>query len=82
MQAIFERRAELRRQEKVQAEAAAEQLRQAQERVRQAQEELRQAKVNSSLTPLIPRSALTAPVRSGEKQVSRFRTLNIYYKVL
>ncbi|XP_037731980.1 RNA exonuclease 1 homolog [Drosophila subpulchrella] len=65
MQAIFERRAELRRKEKLQAEAAAEQLRQAQERVRQAQEELRQAKVNSSLTPLIPRSALTAPVRSA-----------------
>uniref|UniRef100_A0A6P4F2Q5 RNA exonuclease 1 homolog isoform X1 n=1 Tax=Drosophila rhopaloa TaxID=1041015 RepID=A0A6P4F2Q5_DRORH len=65
MQAIFDRRAELRRQEKMQAEAAAEQLRQAQERVRQAQEELRQAKVNSSLTPLIPRSALNPPVRSA-----------------
>ncbi|EDW98469.1 RNA exonuclease 1 homolog [Drosophila yakuba] len=65
MQAIFDRRAELRRQEKLQAEAAAEQLRQAQERVRQAQEELRQAKVNSNLTPLIPRSALTPPVRSA-----------------
>ncbi|XP_017052786.2 RNA exonuclease 1 homolog isoform X1 [Drosophila ficusphila] len=65
MQAIFERRAELRRQEKLQAEAAAEQLRQAQERVRQAQEELRLAKVNSNLTPLIPRSALTPPVRSA-----------------
>ncbi|XP_017119236.1 RNA exonuclease 1 homolog [Drosophila elegans] len=65
MQAIFDRRAELRRQEKLQAEAAAEQLRLAQERVRQAQEELRLAKVNSNLTPLIPRSALTPPVRSA-----------------
>ncbi|KAH8363513.1 hypothetical protein KR084_011091 [Drosophila pseudotakahashii] len=65
MQAIFDRRAELRRQEKLQADAAAEQLRLAQERVRQAQEELRLAKVNSSLTPLIPRSALTPPVRSA-----------------
>ncbi|XP_017005894.2 RNA exonuclease 1 homolog [Drosophila takahashii] len=65
MQAIFDRRAELRRQEKLQADAAAEQLRLAQERVRQAQEELRQAKVNSSLTPLISRSALTPPVRSA-----------------
>lgn len=65
MQAIFNRRAELRRQEKLQAEASAEQVRQAQERVRQAQEELRQAKVNSNLTPLISRSALTPPVRSA-----------------
>ncbi|EDX14684.1 GD21350 [Drosophila simulans] len=65
MQAIFNRRAELRRQEKLKAEASAEQIRQAQERVRQAQEELRQAKVNSNLTPLISRSALTPPVRSA-----------------
>ncbi|KAH8382371.1 hypothetical protein KR009_003213 [Drosophila setifemur] len=64
MQAIFDRRAELRRQEKVRADAAAEQLRQAQERVRLAQEELRQAQVNT-LTPLISRSALTPPVRSA-----------------
>ncbi|KAH8326182.1 hypothetical protein KR067_003107 [Drosophila pandora] len=64
MQAIFERRAELRRQEKLRAEAAAEQLRQAQERVRLAQEELRKAQVNT-LTPLISRSALTPPVRSA-----------------
>ncbi|KAH8251692.1 hypothetical protein KR038_004732 [Drosophila bunnanda] len=65
MQAIFDRRAEMRRQERLQAEAANEQLRQAQERVRQAQEELRQAQVNSNLTPLISRSALTPPVRTG-----------------
>ncbi|KAH8291841.1 hypothetical protein KR054_001428 [Drosophila jambulina] len=65
MQAIFDRRAEMRRQERLQAEAASEQLRQAQERVRQAQEELRQAQVNSNLTPLISRSALTPPVRTA-----------------
>ncbi|XP_020799645.1 RNA exonuclease 1 homolog [Drosophila serrata] len=65
MQAIFDRRAEMRRQERLQAEAANEQLRQAQERVRKAQEELRQAQVNSNLTPLISRSALTPPVRTA-----------------
>ncbi|BFF92462.1 RNA exonuclease 1 homolog [Drosophila madeirensis] len=65
MQAIFDRRTELRRQEKLRADAASEELRQAQERVRVAQEELRQAQVKSQLTPLIPRSALTAPVRSA-----------------
>ncbi|KAH8243392.1 hypothetical protein KR032_007113 [Drosophila birchii] len=65
MQAIFDRRAEMRRQERLQAEAANAQLRQAQERVRKAQEELRQAQVNSNLTPLISRSALTPPVRTA-----------------
>ncbi|XP_026850764.1 RNA exonuclease 1 homolog [Drosophila persimilis] len=65
MQAIFDRRTELRRQEKLRSDAAAEELRQAQERVRVAQEELRQAQANSHLTPLIPRSALTPPVRSA-----------------
>ncbi|XP_017035151.1 RNA exonuclease 1 homolog [Drosophila kikkawai] len=65
MQAIFDRRAEIRRQERLQAAAASEQLRQAQERVRKAQEELRQAQVNSNLTPLISRSALTPPVRTA-----------------
>lgn len=77
MQAIFNRRAELRRQEKLQAEASAEQVRQAQERVRQAQEELRQAKVNSNLTPLISRSALTPPVRSGEHTTLEYIIIQI-----
>lgn len=64
MQAIFDRRAELRRQERLRAEADAEQLRQAQERVRVAQEELREARAKT-LTPLISRSALTPPTRTG-----------------
>ncbi|KAM8703365.1 hypothetical protein ACLKA7_008052 [Drosophila subpalustris] len=64
MQAIFDRRAELRRQEKLRAEADAEQLRQAQERVRVAQEELREARAKT-LTPLISRSALTPPSRTA-----------------
>ncbi|XP_064555291.1 RNA exonuclease 1 homolog [Drosophila montana] len=64
MQAIFDRRAELRRQEKLRAEADAEQLRQAQERVRVAQEELREARAKT-LTPLISRSALTPPTRTA-----------------
>ncbi|EDW16809.1 RNA exonuclease 1 homolog [Drosophila mojavensis] len=62
MQAIFDRRAELRRQEKLRAEADAELLRQAQERVRIAQEELREARAKT-LTPLISRSSLTPPTR-------------------
>lgn len=65
MQAIFDRRAELRRQEKMRADANAEQLRLAQERVRVAQEELREAKAKT-LTPLIARSALTPPTRTGK----------------
>ncbi|XP_022211921.2 RNA exonuclease 1 homolog [Drosophila obscura] len=65
MQAIFDRRTELRRQEKLRADAASEELRQAEERVRVAQEGLRQAQVKSNLTPLISRSALTPPVRSA-----------------
>ncbi|KAH8406589.1 hypothetical protein KR215_008778 [Drosophila sulfurigaster] len=64
MQAIFDRRAELRRQEKIRADADAEQLRLAQERVRVAQEELREARAKT-LTPLISRSALTPPVRTA-----------------
>lgn len=64
MQAIFDRRAELRRQEKLRADANAEQLRLAQERVRIAQEELREAKAKT-LTPLISRTALTPPTRTG-----------------
>lgn len=64
MQAIFDRRAELRRQEKLRADANAEQLRLAQERVRVAQEELREAKAKT-LTPLISRTALTPPTRTG-----------------
>lgn len=65
MQAIFDRRAELRRQEKLRAEADAELLRQAQERVRIAQEELREARAKT-LTPLISRSSLTPPTRIGD----------------
>ncbi|XP_030369608.1 RNA exonuclease 1 homolog isoform X2 [Scaptodrosophila lebanonensis] len=76
MQAIFDRRTELRRQEKLRAEADAEQIRQAQERVRAAQEELRQAQAQAQaqelaqvkkpmLTPLIPKLALTPPTRIG-----------------
>lgn len=71
MQAIFDRRAELRRQEKMRADANAEQLRLAQERVRVAQEELREAKAKT-LTPLISRSALTPPTRTGSYQAQLF----------
>ncbi|EDV91027.1 RNA exonuclease 1 homolog [Drosophila grimshawi] len=64
MQRIFDRRAELRRQEKIRADADAEQLRLAQERVRVAQEELREARAKT-LTPLISRAALTPPTRTA-----------------
>ncbi|EDW80888.1 uncharacterized protein Dwil_GK11769 [Drosophila willistoni] len=64
MQAIFDRRSEMRRQEKLRADAAANQLREAQERVRVAQEALAKEQDKAGLTPLIPRTALT-PGRSA-----------------
>lgn len=76
MQAIFDRRTELRRQEKLRAEADAELLRQAQERVRIAQEELREARAKT-LTPLISRSSLTPPTRTGELRLPSAYPLSI-----
>ncbi|CAD6993917.1 unnamed protein product [Ceratitis capitata] len=77
MQAIFNRQTAMHRKREEDASAEAAAVREAEEKVREANEALRKAKEknrsnnnNSQLTPLIPKSYLTPPLRLGSRTIA------------
>ncbi|XP_017472534.1 PREDICTED: RNA exonuclease 1 homolog [Rhagoletis zephyria] len=70
MQAIFNRQAAMHRKREEEASVVEAAVRDAEEKVREATEALRKAKEKSQLTPLIPKSYLTPPIRTGSRTIA------------
>ncbi|XP_053946451.1 RNA exonuclease 1 homolog isoform X2 [Anastrepha ludens] len=70
MQAIFNRQAAMHRKREEEASVVEAAVREAEEKVREATEALRKAKEKSQLTPLIPKSYLTPPTRTGARTIA------------